>query len=379
MLIFYRINKVKNSHRYTKTATAFALLMTTLATSALGEIVNLSNGDRITGKVLSTTAKQVVVQTSFGTVTIPIEQVAGVLPSEQAEKGAKEAQAKAGQQQEQAEAKAEADAKAVAAKPEAAPAAADPAAPEAKPREVGWIKEYRAFIKESLPEDLHMRFRGGVQYRETSSKTMSVGLAFDLVENFSELQTFKTTLYYEYATETPEGGTDSVTVDKYGIDTSYRVDFNETKTWYFNNILNYKVDRVRGIRNQLDEAATFGYRFDFDRYDLVIDVAPGPAVRYINAEDYDTHWVAMAVISEDLVWKFHSFMRFEQNLYAGFDLENPDKYSVNLKLALIANVSEVMDIALRYSYIYDSINATDAQKSEQILTLSFEFPFNWKN
>ncbi len=348
----------------------FVVLVFALAQTCLAEVVGLSNGDRITGSIVSSTDAQLVLQTDFGTVTIPRSKVVSI---------AAQKDAQAGDAAPETAADNSSGGSSKGAAEEVAKSEPDPAAPEAKPRKIEWVEDYRGFIKNTLPEDFHMRLRGGVQYYQTSSKNFSVGLALDIVENFSEFQTFKSTLYYDYANERPEGGGDNVTVDKYGLDTSYRVDFDQTKHWYFNNILNYKVDMVRGIKNQVDEAATFGYRFDFDRYDLVIDIAPGPAVRYINAENYDTHWVAMAVLSEDLVWKFHSFMRLEQNIYTGFDLERPDNYTFNFKLALIMSVTEVMDIALRYSYIYDSINATEAQKSEQILTLSFEFPFNWKN
>lgn len=347
---------------------AFVASAAMFASSASAEVVALSNGDRISGKVVSANSQSVTVATAFGTVNIPMTQVAKVQTDEQlaAEKkvseGAKEAAAPV----------------ATTPAPAAAPAA-DPAAPEAKEREIQFFKDYRDFVKQTLPEDLHMRLRGGVQYRETSSSTFSVAAAFDIKQEFDERSSFKATIYYDYAKETSATDVENVTLDKYGVDTDYRVNFDDSKHWYFSNLLSYKVDMVKGIKDQVDEAAVFGYRFDFDRYDLVIDIAPGPAVRYINANGYDTHWVAMAVLNESLVWKLNSLMRFEQSVYAGFNLEKPEEYSVYLKLGLVANVTEVMDIALRYSYEYDKINSSDAQKTEQILTLSFEFPFNWNN
>ena len=168
------------------------------------------------------------------------------------------------------------------------------------------------------------------------------------------------------------------TLDKYGAETKFRRDVNKASNWYYENLLSYRRDTVKGIRDQVDEALTFGYRFDFKRYNLYIDIAPGPAVRYINADDYDTKWVAMAVVSESLHWDISKFMAFEQKLYAGFNLQKPSEYSVNFGLALLMHATEVMDIALRYTYSYDAVNADTAQKSEQTLLLSFEFPFNWK-
>jgi len=144
------------------------------------------------------------------------------------------------------------------------------------------------------------------------------------------------------------------------------------------NLFSYKVDAVKGIKDQFDEAATIGYSFKFDRYDLVLNIGPGPAVRYINAKGYDKHWVVMGVLAEDITWKISDIFTFEQKGYLGFNFEKPEEYSGYLKLALIAEVTEVMNIALRYTYDYDAVNADDAQKSEQTLLLSFEFPFNWK-
>ena len=170
----------------------------------------------------------------------------------------------------------------------------------------------------------------------------------------------------------------STTLDKWGIDTNFRRDFDETSHWYVQNILNYKKDMVKGIKDQVDEAVTLGYRFDFERYDLTIDIAPGPAVRYVNADNFDTKWVVMGVLAEDLVWNISKLLNFEQNAYVGMNLTNSNQYSASLKLGLVLKATDVIDIALRYSYEYDAVNATTAQREEQRLLLSFEAPFNWK-
>lgn len=257
------------------------------------------------------------------------------------------------------------------------PAANDETAPEAKERELEWVVAYRNFMRENLPEGWQFRLRGGLEYRSTSSSVMSAYAAFDTIKEWN-LNKFSATAYYNYTKQTSAENVTDVTLDKYGVDTAYRRDFNESRHWYFQNILNYKRDTVKGIRDQVDEAATFGYRFDFKRYNLIIDIAPGPAVRYINADNYDTKWVAMAVLAENIQWKISTLLRFEQNGYLGFNLQDPQEYSANLGLGLILKATDVMEIALRYSYSYDAINASSNQLSEQTLLLSFEFPFNWK-
>lgn len=332
---------------------AFAATIAAACAAADAEIINFANGDKVTGAIVSSTPESVVVNTVFGQVTIPRTAIAQISPDAPA--GAPAAQAP------------------VPAQP--APAA-DETAPEPKPKEPEWLVEYRNFVKQNFPEDWQFRIRGGAALKETTSTNFSVNLALDAKKEW-DLNKFEFTAFYDYTSETIDDVTNR-TLDKYGAETKFRRDVNKASNWYYENLLSYRRDTVKGIRDQVDEALTFGYRFDFKRYNLYIDIAPGPAVRYINADDYDTKWVAMAVVSESLHWDISKFMAFEQKLYAGFNLQKPSEYSVNFGLALLMHATEVMDIALRYTYSYDAVNADSAQKSEQTLLLSFEFPFNWK-
>ena len=340
---------------------AFAAAIATACAAADAEIINLANGDKITAAIVSSTPESVVANTVFGQVSIPRSAIANISPD------AAPADANA------------ADAAPVAQAPAPAPQAepaADETAPEPKAKEPEWITEYRNFIKQNFPEDWQFRIRGGAALKETTSTNFSVNLAFDAKKEW-DLNKFEFTAFYDYTSETIDDITNR-TLDKYGAETKFRRDVNKASNWYYENLLSYRRDTIKGIRDQVDEALVFGYRFDFKRYDFYIDIAPGPAVRYINADDYDTKWVAMAVVSESLHWDISKLMAFEQKLYAGFNLQKPEEYSVNLGLALLMHATEVMDIALRYTYSYDAVNADSAQKSEQTLLLSFEFPFNWK-
>ncbi len=340
---------------------AFAAAIATACAAADAEIINLANGDKITAAIVSSTPESVVANTVFGQVSIPRSAIANISPD------AATADANA------------ADAAPVAQAPapaQQAEPAADETAPEPKAKEPEWITEYRNFIKQNFPEDWQFRVRGGAALKETTSTNFSVSLAFDAKKEW-DLNKFEFTAFYDYTSETIDDITNR-TLDKYGAETKFRRDVNKASNWYYENLLSYRRDTIKGIRDQVDEALVFGYRFDFKRYDFYIDIAPGPAVRYINADDYDTKWVAMAVVSESLHWDISKLMAFEQKLYAGFNLQKPEEYSVNLGLALLMHATEVMDIALRYTYSYDAVNADSAQKSEQTLLLSFEFPFNWK-
>ncbi len=327
--------------------------------AANAEIITLANGDRLTGKVSQANDAQIVLTTQFGDITIPRAAIGAISADENSATVTQNA------------------APAAEAKAEAAAPADDPAAPPAKEEEPEWITEYREFIKENFPETWHFRVRGGVEDRRTTSSAFSVFLALDVKKEW-DLNKFSATAYYNYTKEKSVAGVESVTLDKWGVDTNFRRDFDETSHWYLQNILNYKRDRVKGIKDQVDEALTIGYRFEWERYNLTLDIAPGPAVRYINADNFDTKWVLMGVVAEDLNWQISKLFKFEQNAYVGMNLMNRHQYSAYLRLGLVFHATEVMDISLRYSYDYDAVNAATAQRTEQRLLLSFEFPFNWK-
>jgi len=333
-----------------------------IAASAGAEVVTLSNGDRLTGKIAQTGDSQIVLTTQFGDIAIPRTSITAI--------SADSNSATVSQQASDAGTANDAAAQSPA-------VAADPTAPEAKAREPEWITGYRNFVQQNFPEGWQFRLRGGLEYRETTSSNFAVYAAFDVKKEW-DLNHFSATAYYNYTRETTVADVTNVTLDKWGIDTNFRRDFNETRRWYAQNILAYKKDMVKGIKDQVDEAVTLGYRFEIDRYNLVIDVAPGPAIRYINAENFSTKWAMMAVLAEDITWEISKLLRFEQNGYLGLNVTNVNQYSAYFRLGLVVKASDVMDIALRYSYDYDGINAVTAQREEQRLLLSFEFPFNWK-
>ena len=47
-------------------------------TGAYADVVNLSNGDRITGRILRTDETNVVLETAFGTIPLPRNMVVGI-------------------------------------------------------------------------------------------------------------------------------------------------------------------------------------------------------------------------------------------------------------------------------------------------------------
>ena len=350
--------------------TAIACL-SAIAAEASVEVFTLNSGDTFRGEQVSTKDGVVLIKTAYGEISVPVadiktrELASAAKSEEKAVQVAKDEKAPAAQA-------APVDEKAPAA--QAAPV--DEAAPIPQEKDPQWVVDYRDFVRRNFPEGWQFRIKGGIEFKKTDSSTFSFYAAFDVKKEWG-VNVFTATAYYNYTSQTSTSGVKDVTIDNYGLNTNYKRFFNSTKTWYLSNILNYLHDEVKGINNQVDEAVTIGYRFDFKRYDLIIDIGPGPLVRYVDSESEGINWVAMALLQEDLTWSISKVFRLEQSLNAAIDVLSGNKYSVTFQMALIAHITEVADLALRYIARYDNISSTTVT-TEQRFILAFEFPFNWK-
>ncbi len=344
----------------------FAAAVVFASAGANATIFYLKNGDRITGDIVGVEGENTILKTSMGVLKVKKMDIVSsaegdVPPPEYVEQVAKAAGV-------------------VAPTPAPAPAA-DPYAglPD-------WLRAYKMFWSTNVPEGWKFWLRGGMEYRKTSSESMAYRLSFageHLWDN--DLNKFRFNAYYDYVTETSTAGVDSTTLDKYGIDTALRHDLTDTirdpirsggnYTWFLENLLGYKKDMVKRIKHEIDEALTIGCEYSLPKDNFKISIAPGPAVRYIDAYDYDQHWVFMAVVNQECSWDFHELMRLEERLYMGINATNVNEKALTFMLGYIIHATDVMDIALRYYYEYDSINAKNSQTTEQRFMLSFELPF----
>lgn len=339
---------------------AFLASSAALSQFALAEVFNLKNGDRISGEIVARGIDDVYLKTAFGTIKLPKDQVVSIEGLEN-------------------EAKDKVLADNSSAQPEAVKSEPEKNEEDLTKAELdgneGWVEAYKNFVHEHVPENWDFVFKGGLDYKNTSSKTISYTFAFDGHTAWDELNDFKFHAYYEYAAETPENGIKNSTVDKYGITTDYKRYFEVENTWYLTNGLSYGVDTIKGIKDQVDEMVGIGRTIKLLDEKMVINLAIGPAVRYINAYDYDNHWAALVTFNQDLAWDFHEYARLEQNFYLGENVLNVHQYNAVFGIGVVFKLSDVFNLTARYTYSYDAINSSEAQKTEQRILLGFEIPF----
>jgi len=312
-----------------------------MALSLSASVFTLKNGDRVSGNIVASDDASVTVVTSFGQIVLPKDQIAPESTPEVA--------------------------------PEATEATVQ--TPEA-PKEKTWQEEYVEAVNPYML-DWKMKIRGGIDYRKTVSESMTYSLAFEAVRTWAELNTITLSGFYDYTRETPMVGPEFVAMDRFGGGALYRRDLNTENGWFIFNNLNYSRDMVKNIKDQVNEIIGVGYTFKFLDDTLVMNVAGGPGVKYINAEDFNHHWVIMATAGEDITWKFHEWMRLEQRMNVEVNVTHMSQYTFGFMLGFIVSPTPVFDIAARYIYQYDGINAEGALRSDTRFMLTIEVPFGW--
>ena len=353
-----------------------AFLPLAISVDAWASLLYLKNGDRITGEVIGKDSGSYAFKTPMGVLNIPSDSVVRIVDGDVPQVSAASGDGAAEQ--------VVAASDAAEAKPASTEAVADNVPPDPYADLPSWMREYKYFLQDTIPEGWKFKIRGGIEYKKSNSELMSYSFSFSGNKDWGgDMNHFDFNLYYDYTQETVSN-IKSNTTDKYGLDTTYRRDLTQsiespfgnagTYKIYLENLLDYKKDMVKGIRHEVDEGMTFGASFEFPDSGIKFSMGPGPAVRYVCANGYDSHWVVMGVVSENFSWDFNRIMRLEQSLYFGQNATNFSQHTLDFMLGLVVHATDIMDIALRYSYEYDTINSSDAITTEERLILSFEFP-----
>lgn len=320
---------------------------------SFADVLTLNNGYVFQGELLSKTDKNLVFKTDFGEIKADLNSVSKL--DVKAEKEAvvlssKAAPQKGGLKEEDGEFNIE-----------------------------KYLQSYREFAHSAVPKGWEFKIAGAVERRNTNSSTNAYRASFNAKKTWENSSEFFFNAYYDYAVEKNSLGGKYRTTDKYGAITNYKYFFSDT-SWFATNTLAYSADTIANIDDQVDEIIGFGRKFKFFDDTLLVNVSIGPALRYVNARNYDEHWLPMGTFMQDFSWQLHKYVRAEQSLYtggvmfAGVGLSDVGKYNYIVNLGLVFKLTEVVDVAMRYFYSYNNVNSPSAQKEEERILLSFELP-----
>lgn len=239
---------------------------------------------------------------------------------------------------------------------------------------ISWKKQYRTFLESWVPEGWDFNLRGGATIEHTTTSKTLFSFGGSAKREWDEFF-YSFDAFYDYETQTDTAGVTSTTTDKYGANSDFRWNFlGENSDWFFSNIISYRHDGIKQIYDQIDNAVGLGYSFELPEWGIKWDVSFGPAVRYIDAYDYDYHWIPMAILNEQLTWDITDILRFEHKGYMGMGLTTGNEGTIYIMVGLVFMPEEIVSLALRYTNDYDSINSPSAIKNEQRLIFSIEIP-----
>lgn len=324
---------------------------------SFADVLTLNNGYVFKGELISKTDKNVVFKTDFGEIKADLNSVSKL----------------------DVETKREAVLVSSNAKPKVEEPKKEEKIKEPEFNLEKYLQSYREFVHSNVPKGWEFRIAGAVERRNTNSSTNAYRVSFNAKKTWENSSEFFFNAYYDYAVEKNSLGGKYRTTDKYGAITNYKYFFSGT-SWFATNTLAYSADTIANIDDQVDEIIGIGRKFKFFDDTLLINISIGPAIRYVNARNYDDHWLPMGTFVQDFSWQLHKYLRAEQSLYtggvmfAGVGLSDVSKYNYVVNLGLVFKLTEVMDIAMRYFYSYNNVNSPSAQKEEERILLSFELP-----
>lgn len=326
----------------------YTIALLSLGLSLNAATLEMANGDKLSGIIKSQDDKSIVLETPYASLTVEKSKVKEIIDE------------------------------ATPAKEEVAQAPAPaPKKEEKKDNTPDWIQEYKDSINPYMG-GWEVKLKAAFEHKKTNSSYTAYNISGEAFKQITDLSSIKLNAYYDYTTETPVDGAAYTSTDKYGLGSLYRYDFSKDTNWYISNELNYRRDEIKEIQNEVNEIVAIGYTLKYFEDDLVINLYGGPGIKYIDATGYDTPWVAILSVGEEVKWKFHDYMRLEHKMDFQLNLENTDQYFFYFMVGLAVSPSPVFDIVLRYSYQYDGINSSDSLKNETRFLLGIEVPLGWK-
>ena len=243
--------------------------------------------------------------------------------------------------------------------------------------------EYRQFLEQILPEGLEMKITAGISNEISTLRKNSYYFSGYATKEWKTMS-FSASGFYNYEWQKTFDCVESVVTDKYGANASYKWNFldspenNYNSGWYFTTMSSYRHDSIKGIELQVDSSIGLGYDFKIPSIGLEWSVSAGPGGRYLDAADYDRHYIPMLFLSENLTWDITDLLRLEHQGYFGMDLETAKSGTAYVMVGLVFAPKEVVSIALRLTNDFDTINSSLAIKNEQKLILSIEIPLDGK-
>ncbi|MGF1449249.1 MAG: YdiY family protein [Opitutales bacterium] len=317
---------------------AFAFIASLLSASAA--VIELTNGDRLTGELTRLDAERVRVSSPvFGEVILPVAQVANrdVLPAIEVPAAT------------------------------AAPATTTADAPAAEAEAETGPQPWYAFWNYQSPEKWDGEFSLGASRQSGNTERSDVNVALKLEWDKSEKDNFLWRANYNYGREDQVLNT-----DEWHVSMRYRRDID--KRWFLQSLTSNDTDDIAEVNWDIRQAFGLGYRAVM-RDRLKIELVPGAGLRFLDQPGDDGFFFNASFI-ETLEWIIiEDRLTFDQSFGFFFDPTDTDIWEAAFEASLTTDLTDQWALRLGFLYEFDnSVGAgVDEEDTETTASLVYKF------
>lgn len=295
--------------------------------------VTLDSGEQVIGEVLSTSTPETVVLRSalLGEVALPRARVLSIQP-------------KSPHPEPEAVAQAQPD-------PEPEPSArseADTQAAAEERRIVDTLREFKA------PDHWSGNLRFGVNLSQGDRRWTETYARGNLeIDPEKSPHFYRFTGSYTYRETERSDGSDFKSTDKYDGQFIYRRSFHEN--WFVQNALGGRVDQIKGIDREVQEAVGVGYNYKpTDKFEILLGGGGGVEDLQTDYDDTRSGLNPLANVFQEATWSPLQRTSFVQKFNYYWNPEDSDQFSYVLTAAVRVRLTDLLGFEFSYNKSFDN-------------------------
>lgn len=313
-------------------AHCFLLILATFASlHAAPSLVTLDSGEQVIGEVLPASTPETVVLRSalLGEVNLPRARVLSIQP-------------KAAQSEPQAVAQAQPT-------PEPEPSAQSAA--DAQAEELKIIDTLRQF---KAPDHWSGNLRFGVNLSQGDRRWSETYARGKLeIDPKKSPHFYRFSGSYTYRETERSNGTEFKSTDKHDGQFIYRRSFNEN--WFVQNSFGGRVDRIKGIEREIQEAVGVGYNYKpSDKFEILIGGGGGVEDLQTDYEDTRSGLNPLANVFQEATWRPLQRTSFVQKFNYFWNPEDSDQFNYVLTAAIRVRLTDLLGFEFSYNKSFDN-------------------------
>ncbi|MGC6425062.1 MAG: DUF481 domain-containing protein [Lentimonas sp.] len=170
---------------------------------------------------------------------------------------------------------------------------------------------------------------------------------------------------YTYRETERSGGTSVKSTDKYDAAFVYRRTFHEN--WFVQNAVGYRVDQIKGIDRELQEAVGIGYRYKpNNQFDFVLGGGGGVENFEADFEDSRDGLNPVMNVFQEAKWRPLNRTSLTQKFHYYWNPKDVGQFNYMLTAAIRFRVTDLIGLEFSYKQDFDNDTGTgDARDDRQ--------------